>query len=396
MEDSEITKLGVGDVVLFSGYTGFSEDDDSTDKLIEDGAKCRVIEINLDTKGVTVQALSGGRSDTVFPDEIEMVPTKAEAKAKKDPETQTKGTKANGKDTSAQTLVDGQKEADEAEVPGDAETVAEQQGSGQIDADVVAESAIDIPAEEPTENPTEEVPTNQADDLEVPIPAAGFVDSESVNAEISGLSGDAVEAAKRVARRAQDADFVLGGILHNVHRNKLHEAMGYDHKNGFREFCEAEIGVGYRKAAYLIKIYTWARGLNIDEAELGDIGWTKVRQLASANVTQEELPAMVAFAREHSKSELEGHIKASRVSAGATETVLRKTFKFTLFADEADIVERALNTALDLCGGDDLSKAFAYIAADWAMTNEGVTMTEKQIIDHASAKSGKQVIILED
>ena len=214
--------------------------------------------------------------------------------------------------------------------------------------------------------------------------------------EIDRSNGDAVAAAQHVSRRSHDADFVLGGVLHNIHRNKMHEALGYDRKNGFREFCEIEIGVGYRKAAYLIKIYEWARGLNIDEHELGDIGWTKSRQLAAANVTQDEFQDMAQYARTHSKDELDAHIKTARVSAGPTETVQRKTFKFILFADEAGIAERALASALDLCGDqEDLSKAFAYLCADWAMANEGVTMTEEQVLFHASVKlGGKSVGLL--
>lgn len=410
MQDSELTKVSVGDIVMFVGYSGFNEADEDQTPKIPDGTKCRVTEINLETKGVMVEVVSDTSiSDTAFPDEIDMLPVETDAvdpQAADQPEdvatetTDAKTTKA-AKAAKAKAAKAAKAKASKATkaAPKVVEETSPDKSNGEdTSPQVLAEEdtgdqTTDITAEVPTEDPTEEVETNTDAALSVPLPADGFADSDSVTDEIQRSSGDAINAARMVSRRSQDADFILGGVLHNIHRNKLHEAMGYDRKNGFREFCENEIGVGYRKAAYLIKIYEWARGLNIDEHELGDIGWTKARQLAAANVTQDQFVEMAQFARTHSKEELEDHIKTTMVNTGPTDTVQKKVFKFTLYADEANIVERALITAQGLCGDDDISKAFAYMAADWAMINEGVTMTEAQILHQASVKlGGKRVV----
>ncbi len=73
-------------------------------------------------------------------------------------------------------------------------------------------------------------------------------------------------------------------------------------KRGFEDYIEKELGVKYRKARYLINIYDYFTALGIDETKLGQMGWSKAKELVG-KATKENFDELVEFANNHTRDE---------------------------------------------------------------------------------------------
>ncbi|AHC30491.1 hypothetical protein CC53_gp074 [Rhizobium phage vB_RleS_L338C] len=216
----------------------------------------------------------------------------------------------------------------------------------------------------------------------------------------------ALEAAKMLVNRSEQTDFTLGGVLHNIYVTGAFKSIGYDGKRGFSDYVESELGVQYRKARYLITIYTTFaqvfRAKGITEDDLLKLGWSKAKELARIPVNKlvEDYDKLIAMAvdKEKSRDDLIAHIKDNYEVVQREETVKAIDLKFRLVADAADVVNQALEKAKGLVGeGADLNKALEYMAGDWLNTAASeTTMTLQSLIDLASAQFGVTLVAAEE
>lgn len=274
---------------------------------------------------------------------------------------------------------------------------------------VVPPKAEEAPAEAA---PAKKVAAKKAKAAEAPAPAeepkvekkavvegevVKIQDTEAVTAALAAESNDALAAAKQLVQQSEETYFTLGGVLTHIYNEGLHKLAGFDGKRGFADYVERELNLQYRKAMYLIGIYTYFRSLGVDERRLSEIGWSKAKELVN-KVTAEAFDEVVDYAAEHSREELKAYITTNTASAGdgtSGETVVKKRFVFTLFGDQAEGVERALASAGSGIEGEPANKqslAFEMIVAEWAMSNENVEVTLEQAVEALRTRFGDEAI----
>lgn len=199
--------------------------------------------------------------------------------------------------------------------------------------------------------------------------------------EIVEEASDLCEVAEEMAEEAAVQDFRLGGILYHVRISKAFREIKdgeYNVKGGFQQYVEKELGIGYRKAMYLIDIYTkWSR-FGLDASKVAEIGWTKAQEIARV-MDEENAEQLVELAEESTVTELKETIKESFSKQGKdTREVVRKvTFKFRLAEDAAKAVEGYLEMAAEQLGAKKPEEVFEHIVTEWAQEHLDVSATKR-------------------
>lgn len=332
----ELNKLAAGMIVAFAGYSDESMSED--DMLFRPGDRIRIEKINPDGGMVAMPAEGDGPGDTVFPEEVSLIEETASEEA-----------------PAAETA------------PEAAEATPAPKGKGKTIKKAAA------PAEEASVPATVEENT--------------YMDSQSVRDLLADQ--DALDAAKSLIEQVERTYYMLGGVLAHIYKEGSHKSLGYDGKRGFADYVEAELGIQYRKAMYLISIYEYFRALGVDENRLAEIGWSKAKELVN-RATPENFDELVNFAKENTRDELIAFLKQQNVSDGSGEggSVKKSKLTFSLFADQAEGVLRAIDAAKSMVGSDDPNQALEYICAEWSQMTESVEVPLADAIAHLEAKYG--------
>jgi hypothetical protein len=345
----DANKLTVGQVVTFKGY---SEADMSEDDMIfRAGQQVRIEKINADGGMVAMPVEGDGPGDTVFPEEIEAAAAvQAEVAEVAAPVEEAKPAAKKASKTKAKAA---------APAPVEEAPVAEEQ---------VADDAV---------QPGTQVEARQ--------------DSQSVRDILA--EQDALEAAKALIEQVERTYFTLGGVLSHIYAEGIHKSVGYDGKRGFADYVEAELGIQYRKAMYLINIYDYFRALGVDETRLGEIGWSKAKELVN-HANAENFDELVDYAKSNTRDDLVKFLKTQNVSDGTGEggSVKKVRLTFSLFADQSETVTRAIDAAKTMAGSDDPNQALEYICAEWSQMTESVEVSLEDAIAHLQAKYGVTLV----
>jgi hypothetical protein len=193
-------------------------------------------------------------------------------------------------------------------------------------------------------------------------------------------AGDLISAAEALMNRAEATDFTLGGVLAKIEETAAFEAItekdgspryGIGHV-GFGNFCEAHLGLKYRKATYLIKNYAVCVRLGITEAQIKGIGWSKLKEAVGV-LSADNFAEILQEAKDTSYDEFAKAMKERKVATGnvhGNTTATLTTFTFKVFNDKAAAIKEALLAAKAALGaeGDDMatmSAAFDHIVTEW-------------------------------
>lgn len=134
--------------------------------------------------------------------------------------------------------------------------------------------------------------------------------------EIENISEE--QAIKEIGSLLSDVDynyFKLGGLLSVVRSNdKWFQSLGYEN---FKTFVKDMYGLEYRKAMYLISIYEALSETKIPYAKVADLGWTKLKELASI-LTMENVDYWVERAVPMTVLQLQEAIKAAKAGRRVT------------------------------------------------------------------------------
>ena len=181
--------------------------------------------------------------------------------------------------------------------------------------------------------------------------------------------GDVLELAQELVSESTVTEYRLGGILYHVRVSKAYKEVdpAYAEVGGFAAYIQEQLGLEYRKAMYLIDIYTKFSKAGIHGDRVGDIGWTKAKEIARV-VTSDNADSLLEAAAESTVVELKETIKESYGREGAdTRPVVKKmTFKFRLEQENAEVIEDYLLQAQEELGHDKLEQTFEYIVTEWA------------------------------
>lgn len=168
--------------------------------------------------------------------------------------------------------------------------------------------------------------------------------------------------------------FKLGGVLLRVNSEKYFTTIGNEGKGyeSFKEFVEIEYGFKYRKAMYLVEIYSAVIELNLTWDKIKHIGWTKLKTLLNSNlnlVTAENIDGWIKKAEGMTVLQLESAVKGATSNNGqAIENDPGKevtTMTFKLHPDQKDVLRTALEKAKEQGGFDTDTVALEMIATQF-------------------------------
>lgn len=203
--------------------------------------------------------------------------------------------------------------------------------------------------------------------------------------EIENLKED--KAFKMIPQLLNNIDhdyFRLGGVLSLVQAQGWYMDKNYEN---FRAFVEAETGILYRKAMYLIQIYNGLVESGVAWEKVKHLGWSKLKELAVI-LTPENVDDWVARIDDGNMTVLQIQEYIKSQSAGTLQndepesllkTSATTTMTFKLHEDQKATIREALDKvkhqtgtefdavalehmALDFLGGDSKLKALPTLA----------------------------------
>lgn len=140
--------------------------------------------------------------------------------------------------------------------------------------------------------------------------------------------------------------FRLGGILAVIQAKSSDDEEWLDKKTSFRELVQERFGLHYRKAMYLIEIYTNLVEKQIPWAAVKHLGWTKLKELARI-LTPKNVKGWADKAEKMTVIQLQEAVRkatakgGSDAKEGGTSTVTTLTFK--VHEDQKKNIRKALD-----------------------------------------------------
>jgi len=178
-----------------------------------------------------------------------------------------------------------------------------------------------------------------------PIGNDGYDPIVTFASQIEKESRIKIEEIVRDLNEESEANkFKIGGALARIQANEnWWQEAGYQN---FKDYV-ASLGIGYRKAMYLIEFYKKLLELDVPFVKFGGIGWGKIRIIVPV-LTKENVDEWVEKAKVLSRSDLEAHIKAEKqkIKTGKEhepKTITTKTFK--LHDDQKQVSDEAIAKA---------------------------------------------------
>jgi chemotaxis protein histidine kinase CheA len=384
MTDKNECPFGKGDYVVFKGYG-----DDASGELTP-GEVVQITAVNPeDDTELTVKSLATGAEDSSFyPEEVEHA--------------------ADDEAVQAILAEKGSEEASEEEAPAEEPAAAKPAAKPAAKKTVTAKKPA-TKAKTTAKKPAAKKPA--ATKAKAPVktkvkPGAvepiEIVDTDAV-AEALEEAGDALQAAEAVVGRISTSYFTLGGILLHIERDSLHVNAGYDDpKKGFHDYVSTQLGLEYRQARYYMQMYQRFTHLEIDEALVASVGWTKAREVLSLP-DKEATEAALEYAKEHTRDEVVSYVrdqtvnadksagKKSKTQPGASAKAKKTAFKFSLLEENAETAKAAIAKAGEMTGSDDVSENMLYILTEWAEHLGGVDIPMDQAIENLQVRYGIEV-----
>jgi hypothetical protein len=158
----------------------------------------------------------------------------------------------------------------------------------------------------------------------------------------------------------------LAKLLHETYDNGYYLRWGFEN---FKEYCEKEVGVQYRKARYLVGIAEAIKDLGIEWDDIEGIGWTKMRTLIPMLKEDGVVGDWLEIAKQYTVKELEALVKDAKLgfdigSSGGDKIV---TLTFHMTPEQSEIITDALDTAKKASETTDNVLAFEQMAFDYVM-----------------------------
>lgn len=219
-----------------------------------------------------------------------------------------------------------------------------------------------------------------------PIQAAAFM--------IENLS-DPAKAEELAIQLNESVDYnyyQLGGIL-----TKMESEQWFGQVGEFKGYVDS-IGIGYRKAKYLQRLYTALLSAQVTWEQCAGIGWSKLRELSPV-LTARNANKWLALARKLSHPDLVAAVQKALKDAKARECAKAEgdtgegdseetvpagdsmvTFKVKMFADQKDHLDAAIDKAKQESGTDSTGVALRQIAAEY------LSLGDVQPGDHDTAE----------
>ena len=212
-----------------------------------------------------------------------------------------------------------------------------------------------------------------------------ILSDDDQDSEILGMIEDAEEGViglvEELVDEAGNVDYKLGGVLYNAWIEGDYKGVddgSYDGEKGFERYCDEHVGIGYRKAMYLMKVYATFNKYGISSEVVAEIGWSKAAEI-SGSVDGENKDDLVQLARDNTVKDLKSEIKEIKAHKGEdTRKVVKKTiFKFRIPEDSGKTIQGYLDRASEELEIKDLGELFEHIVSEWSTEHLDVSATKK-------------------
>lgn len=191
-------------------------------------------------------------------------------------------------------------------------------------------------------------------------------DLEGTKGEIVTRSNEVREQILTAAALIDESYQSLAKLLHETYDNGYYLRWGFEN---FKEYCETEIGVQYRKARYLVGIAEMIRDLSIAWEDVEGVGWTKMRALIPILREEGIVGDWLEIAKQYSVKDLEKLVKDHKlgfdINADGGDKIVTLTFRMT--PEQSEIITDALDTAKKVSETSDNVLAFEQMAFDYVM-----------------------------
>lgn len=206
-------------------------------------------------------------------------------------------------------------------------------------------------------------------------------DLDTEDATVAALVAENEEllaVAQELEGNAAMSEYHLGGVLFHIKKSgeyKLTDNGAYAGEKGWAEFIAAYFNTGYRKAQYLIEIYTaFSLAGREDAAELvAAMGWSKASKIARPMLEGYDADDLIEAANTNTVEDLSEVVKETVTQGGTKgtkgEKEVRLTVKFRLVEDDATTADTILKAAQEQLGLKDVGEAFMSILVDWYNDN---------------------------
>lgn len=197
---------------------------------------------------------------------------------------------------------------------------------------------------------------------------------DQVSSDVAGLSpADALTALQVIEESKEESYFRMGALVSHMKKTEAHAALGYEN---LRALIADQTHLEYRTAMYLATNYEKVVELGIPSKKLTGIGWTKLRDVLPY-MTPDNYNEWLKKARTLQKSALYNAISEEKKKAlpspassegddGGTPAgpvQEAKTKGFSLYGDQATVVEQAISKAKIEANTDAQGAALAAMAA---------------------------------
>jgi len=205
---------------------------------------------------------------------------------------------------------------------------------------------------------------------------------------------DAYNLVRELSNEVDFSYFKLGGVLSVIQAQGWFHDDGYDN---FKAFVEAEFGIHYRKAMYLVAIYNGLVESGVPWDKVSHLGWTKLKELAHI-MTPENVDEWVAAAESMSVIQLQEYIKekqsgtletGSEESEAEVEKITTMTFK--VHEDQKEIIREAIEKAKLEAGTEFDTVALEAICMNYI--NSGANVAAKVSVKDVMEKAGWQEVL---
>ena len=190
---------------------------------------------------------------------------------------------------------------------------------------------------------------------------------------------DICELARELADEQAISAYRLGGVLYHVRISGAYKEAGdqYAGRAGFGKWAEDMLGIKYRKAMYLTKIYARFNKHGIGSEVLAELGWTKCSYLVNV-LDDDNVDELIELAKSSTSRDLQDTIRASYTKDGEKkEIVKRVSFRFSLEQDAGVAVAELLEMAEEQLGLEHSNEVFETIITEWAIEHMDVSKVRK-------------------
>ena len=150
-------------------------------------------------------------------------------------------------------------------------------------------------------------------------------------------------------------------------------------QEGERRFRREQdmLGIKYRKAMYLTKIYARFNKHGVGSDVLAELGWTKCSYLVNV-MDDDNVDELVELAKSSTSRDLQDTIRASYTKDGETKPIVKRiSFRFSLEQDAGVAVAELLELAEEHLGLDHSNEVFETVITEWAIEHLDVAKVRK-------------------